>query len=193
MEQKVIYGDLLDLAEAGMFDVIIHGCNCFTTMGSGIAKKLSDRWRAVSEADKVTGYGYKDKLGTISEAYILRQKLSDPVYWTDENDVVYEQRQDPFDPGMFTVANAYCQFHYGWGYKYLQLDYLKLCLYAVACRYPDAKIGYPLIGCGRAGGAWSEVEPIIETTLGLTDHTLVLLPGTSVEDTESNLRLVPAF
>ncbi len=34
---NIINGDLIDLAKNGNFDVIIHGCNCFRTMGVGIA------------------------------------------------------------------------------------------------------------------------------------------------------------
>lgn len=32
---KYIIGDLLKLADDGQFDVIVHGCNCFNTMGAG--------------------------------------------------------------------------------------------------------------------------------------------------------------
>jgi O-acetyl-ADP-ribose deacetylase (regulator of RNase III) len=30
---KVIKGDLIQLAKDGKFDLIVHGCNCFCTMG----------------------------------------------------------------------------------------------------------------------------------------------------------------
>lgn len=30
---NIINDDLIDLAKNGNFDVIIHGCNCFCTMG----------------------------------------------------------------------------------------------------------------------------------------------------------------
>lgn len=33
-------GDLIERAENGDFDVIIQGCNCFHTMGAGIAKSI---------------------------------------------------------------------------------------------------------------------------------------------------------
>lgn len=36
-QMKTIKGDLIQLALANEFDVIIHGCNCFCTMGKGIA------------------------------------------------------------------------------------------------------------------------------------------------------------
>ncbi len=31
---KMVKGDLLALADAGEFDIIMHGCNCFNVMGS---------------------------------------------------------------------------------------------------------------------------------------------------------------
>jgi O-acetyl-ADP-ribose deacetylase (regulator of RNase III) len=37
---KHINGNLLKLAENGQFDIIMHGCNCFNTFGSGIAKSI---------------------------------------------------------------------------------------------------------------------------------------------------------
>jgi O-acetyl-ADP-ribose deacetylase (regulator of RNase III) len=33
-------GNLIDMAEAGLFDFIVQGCNCHNTMGSGIAKEI---------------------------------------------------------------------------------------------------------------------------------------------------------
>ena len=33
-------GNLLDLAEAGEFDIVVQGCNCFCAMGGGIAREL---------------------------------------------------------------------------------------------------------------------------------------------------------
>jgi O-acetyl-ADP-ribose deacetylase (regulator of RNase III) len=35
-----ICGDLIRLAILGNFDVIVHGCNCFKTMGGGIAAQI---------------------------------------------------------------------------------------------------------------------------------------------------------
>ena len=32
---RTIEGDLIGLAKAGHFDVIVHGCNCHNTMGRG--------------------------------------------------------------------------------------------------------------------------------------------------------------
>ena len=41
-------GNLLDLAEAGLFDVVVQGCNCFNTMGGGIAREIRERYPHVA-------------------------------------------------------------------------------------------------------------------------------------------------
>lgn len=35
---KEINGDLVEMADNGQFSLIVHGCNCQSVMGSGIAK-----------------------------------------------------------------------------------------------------------------------------------------------------------
>ena len=39
---KEVKGDLIKLTLEGEFDVIAHGCNCFCTMGSGIAVAMKN-------------------------------------------------------------------------------------------------------------------------------------------------------
>jgi len=56
----------------GEFDVIIHGCNCFCTMGGGIAKTIKNEFIEAFNADRKTIKGSKDKLGTCSFANIER-------------------------------------------------------------------------------------------------------------------------
>jgi len=60
----VLKGDLIQIALAGRFDVIIHGCNCFCTMGAGIAKLIRDNFPEAYQADLETVVGNKEKLGT---------------------------------------------------------------------------------------------------------------------------------
>ena len=55
---KIIQGDLLQLAKQGDFDVIIQGCNCFCTMGAGIAKSIKNAStfdREVIVEEKING------------------------------------------------------------------------------------------------------------------------------------------
>ena len=83
---KRIKGDLVKLALDGQFDAIVHGCNCFHTMGAGIAKTIASVLPEAFEADKATAYSEEAKLGTISTATI--QRIS----------------------SNFVVINAYTQF-----------------------------------------------------------------------------------
>ena len=150
---KRVEGDLLALAEAGQFDVIVHGCNCFHTMGAGIAKAISARYPQAFEADRTTPHGDRAKLGNISTA--------------------------PVDTGQarFTVVNAYTQFH--WRGRGVKADYdaIGAAFTKIATTFPGKRIGYPLIGAGLAGGKWAEIAPRIDRALAGQDHTLVVLPG----------------
>jgi O-acetyl-ADP-ribose deacetylase (regulator of RNase III) len=69
---KIIKGDLIKLALEGNFDVIVHGCNCFCTMGAGIANAIKSEFPEAYEADCKTEKGSKGKLGTYSHATIER-------------------------------------------------------------------------------------------------------------------------
>ena len=82
---RIVKGNILDLAEEGYFDIVVHGCNCFCTMGAGIAKEISSRYPVVLERDKMTGWGDSSKMGTI----------------------------DTVDVGKFSIVNAYTQYRYG--------------------------------------------------------------------------------
>jgi O-acetyl-ADP-ribose deacetylase (regulator of RNase III) len=59
---KTIEGDLITLAQSGTFDVIIHGCNCYCTMGAGIAKSIKKIFPAAYRADANSEKGDRDKL-----------------------------------------------------------------------------------------------------------------------------------
>lgn len=147
---KTIKGDLLTLAQNGHFDVIVHGCNCFHTMGAGIAKTIAMKYPQALLADKATAKGQKDKLGNISTADIV-------------------------DSGSeFTIVNAYTQFHWKGNGRRADYDAIRSCFEKIVHTFPNARIGYPLIGAGLAGGDWNTIAPIIDTELDGLDHTLVI-------------------
>src|SRR5215831_95482 len=85
---KLVKGDLLKLAKEGAFDVIAHGCNCFCTMGAGIAKGVAIAFPEAYEADQRTLKGDRAKLGTCTSADIA------------------------IGNGTLTVVNAYTQFDF---------------------------------------------------------------------------------
>ena len=146
---KVIEGDLLKLAEDGVFDVIVHGCNCFCTMGAGIAAFIKERFPEAFEADLATENGSRKKLGTISNANIKRDGLN------------------------LTVVNAYTQFRPSGGGVLADYDAIRSTFERIADGYADKRIGYPMIGAGLAGGDWTVIEKIIDEELEGLDHTLV--------------------
>ena len=147
---KTVRGDLLALAIAGDFDVIVHGCNCQNTMGAGIAKSIKEQFPAAYDADLATDKGLRDKLGTCSSAMI------------------------ECDGRDLTVVNAYTQFN--WRGRGSKADYDAIrCVFAkIKSDFCGKRIGYPMIGAGLAGGDWEVISQIIAEELAGEDHTLVI-------------------
>jgi len=147
---KTIKGDLIKLAIEGEFDVIVHGCNCHCTMGSGIAKQIRKEFPGAYNIDQQTNKGDIDKLGEVT-------------IWFDTN---------------VTVVNAYTQYNYGGrGVKYADYDAIKNCMKKIKTEFTGKRIGLPLIGCGLAGGDWKVVSEIIATELDGEDVTIVEFEG----------------
>lgn len=154
MQNKLVYkvGDLISAAANNEVQVIAHGCNCLCTMGSGIAPLIKSAFPYAYEADCETRKGDKLKLGSFT--------VGDP-------------EQYGYSSGPL-VFNLYSQYNYtGRKYNQRDLDYnalydaLDLMAFELQCYDlgEDLKIGLPLIGCGLAGGDWSIVSRMIESTL----------------------------
>lgn len=60
-----VKGDLIALFKQGNGH-LIHGCNCFHTMGAGIAAKIAKEFPQALEIDKQTSRGKVEKLGGFS-------------------------------------------------------------------------------------------------------------------------------
>ena len=143
---KTIKGDLIKLAEDGEFDIIIQGCNCFHTMGGGIAGQLATKYPQVLEADKETIYGERVKLGSWSHATINTQNHK------------------------FNVVNAYTQHFFGLGKDVFEYEAFEVFLNTFSQFLPmyskefdkSISIGFPMIGAGLAGGDWSRISKMIE-------------------------------
>lgn len=135
-----VNGDLIKLANHGDFDIIIHGCNCFCTMGGGIAKAIKEEFpSAYFEADLKTQKGLRDKLGTYSLSVV--------------NGLV--------------IINAYTQYTY-WD-KTDMLDYSAVLsvFQKIKLDFDSSdvipRIGIPKIGAGLACGDWKRIEELIES------------------------------
>lgn len=146
---KTISGDLIDLAKSGEFDLIVHGCNCFCTMGAGIAKGIKATFPAAFEADLATARGDRAKLGTCTFAEI---NLSGTP---------------------LAVVNAYTQFDYRGGGPKVDYDAVRSCFRWIKQQHSGKRIGLPKIGAGLAGGDWARIAAIIEEELVGEDVTLV--------------------
>lgn len=150
---KTTQGDLLALAHDGVFDVIIHGCNCFCAMGAGIALAIKTQFPEAFEADLRTVKGDRAKLGMISTALIERNSR------------------------RFFVVNGYTQFHWRGQGVLADYDAIRAVMRRVKSEYSGQRIGYPKIGAGLARGDWETIASIIDEGLAGEDHCLVLFPA----------------
>lgn len=154
-----IKGNLIDLAYQGKFDIIVHGCNCFNIMGSGIAKEIKQRCPEAYEADQKTVRGDKSKLGSYTSA----------TFETNNSDE------------FFTVVNMYTQYGYGRDKSHVDYEAIRKGFHDLGEEIREwgegdwATVAYPKIGCGLAGGDWNIVSKIIDEELKGIEHTLVEL------------------
>ena len=144
--------DILDES----FDVIAHGCNCFHTMGAGVAKTLRAKYPKIFEVDgNDSVFGLEAKLGTYTVAEV------------EENKFIY---------------NLYTQFRYGREKRHLNYEALVSSLDSMNTSIGDKlggkpiKLVLPKIGCGLAGGNWNIVSKIIEETID-PKHDIVIALG----------------
>ena len=137
------------------YDILVQGCNCFHTMGAGIAKTLSKKWPAILEADKRTNRGDTTKLGTFSIAEIIPGKI---------------------------VVNAYTQYGYGSGA--LNVHAFEDVFKAINTAYGDKKICCPAVGMGLAGGKPEELLPILQKIFKETDLAMFVLDETVKQEFE---------
>jgi O-acetyl-ADP-ribose deacetylase (regulator of RNase III) len=136
---ETIRGNLLEYFRLKQFDTIIHGCNCFNTMGAGIAKQIKEQYPEAYKADLKTKKGDINKLGNCSHVILYEREYSQ------------------------IIINAYTQYRYG-GKSSVDYDAIE----KVFTRLNEwdtlsqTKMGIPFIGSGYAGGDWEKIKGIIE-------------------------------
>lgn len=173
-----IEGDLIELAKEGKFHVIVHGCNCFCRMESGIAKQMVQTFRCDKfKLEEDHRSGNINKLGQIDFEYFHYSNWDKKFQrYPDEGDQILHS---------LYVVNAYTQFKYGANHpdgdkKPLDYDALTLCLRKINYQFNGLIIGLPgLIGCGLAGGNSEIVKSIIKKELVDCDVTVVYQPKNS--------------
>jgi O-acetyl-ADP-ribose deacetylase (regulator of RNase III) len=151
---KIIKGDIITLAEEGNFDIIVQGCNCFHTQASGLAGQLVKKYPQVLEVDRATPYGDPNKLGTFSIA----------------------------ETEKFSIMNIYTQFHFGLNEDLFEYDAFQTFLnnWCTVLQQVKTKnkprIGFPMIGCGLAGGNPEVIMKMIEDFAEkVKNHAVVML------------------
>lgn len=139
---KRVQGDLLTLAERGKFDIIVHGCNCQNTMGSGIAKQIKDRYPDAFQAD-----------------YRYDMELSNRRYEKLGNYTITKI----FSKSNFLIVNAYTQFHYlPRGIDHFEYASFAIILAKLHHFYGNYDFGFPYIGMGLAGGDSDRIIAMLE-------------------------------
>lgn len=132
---REIKGDLISFAKQGHFDVIGHGCNCFCTMGAGLAPQMAEHFGCHYYPLENEFYrGDERKLGKIDYTYYRNT----------------------------AVVNMYTQYKPGKDLVYSALEH---CLKELNREFQGKHIGLPQIGCGIAGGDWNIVSQMIKKNL----------------------------
>jgi len=153
MKYEEIEGDLISLARQGKFDVIAHGCNCFCTMGAGIAPQMQNAF-GVNTLTAIYTLEDKKYKGDINK---LGQIQYHTIKYIDGKEL----------KSSLSIVNAYTQFMYGTNHtdgvsKPLDYEALTLCLRKINHIFKGKHIGLPLIGCHLAGGIWDYTKLSID-------------------------------
>jgi len=152
MKQR--FGNLVKEADLGLFDVILHGCNCTNHMGAGIAHTIRKRWPEAYDADTEAAEQNTNRLGNLSIAEV-----------------------DTEAGGKLTVVNCYTQYK-TYGERPADYEAIAKCFEKVNEMFKGQgkKIGIPLIGCGLAGGNWNIVEVMAKELMKDLDITTIHFP-----------------
>jgi len=166
-------GDLIELAKEGHFDVITHGCNCFCTMGAGIAPQMARAFGCdIFKMEAPEYRGDINKLGTIDyevQNIIIKKSVN----------LLGETIMSPdFGGHDLIVVNSYTQYRYGKNHAdgdKMPVDYfaIAMCMKKINHLFKGKTIGLPKIGAGLAGGDWNQIEKIINHELNAMDVWVV--------------------
>lgn len=158
MKVNYIEGNVLDLLRSGQVDAIAHGCNCFHTMGAGIAATLNEATAGrLLEADLKSRYGDINKLGGFTSLEVTTSERLAYIY------NMYTQ---------YTVINRYQRGSTRGGEQVaVHWPSVTQSLCAVLLDLHDkglTKLAIPHVGCGLAGGSFDQlcklvIEPLQET------------------------------
>lgn len=134
-------GNLIAMAEQGMFDIIVHGCNCMNVFGAGIAKEIKNRYPGAYETDTKATIRWKNpvaKLGNFS--YYATNGIGHP----------------------FIIINAYTQVGFSsYGEDVFEYESFSLILRKFG-EFQNVRFGFPYIGMGLCNGKSDVIIPMLE-------------------------------
>jgi O-acetyl-ADP-ribose deacetylase (regulator of RNase III) len=153
---KYVTGNLIELADAGKFTMIIHGCNCFKRMKSGVALAVKTRWPEAEKADTdfYLKAGDKSVLGRYSVAGQENLLIVNAyTQYTNLDEDIYVGDAGLFNLTAFVKAMVSININYGAFHR----------------------IGIPKIGSHLAKGDWNIIEQVLDG-IGFQNLTCVVLP-----------------
>lgn len=161
-------GDLIKLSLSGQFDVIVHGCNCLSTMGAGIAPQMAKEFGCDRYEMEMWGPTV-EKLGNIDYETVV---LGENAIWS-----LSDYKNNRNEPEL-TVVNAYTQYSYGLNHadgvaQPFDYEAFTVCMRKINVAFREKHIGMPRIGAGLAGGDWNLIETIIKKELKDCKVTIV--------------------
>lgn len=128
----------------GKFDAFVHGCNCFCTMGAGVALAVKRLYVEAYVADLKTVKGDVSKLGTYTSA--------------------------DFDCGK--IINLYTQLNYAYGKINADYDAIAAGFKSLNEDFKGQSLCAVRIGAGLAGGDWEIIKRLINESTPDVDITV---------------------
>lgn len=156
MAVNILVGNVIEAFISKDYRVLVHGCNCFHTMGAGIARKLSKKWPIILEKDRETSYGDINKLGTVCYVKVAPGKIIANAY---------TQFSIGPDNGLSeeSICNAFVNV---WAYCFILNNYKVCC---------------PAIGMGLGGGDPYKILPVIKGVFQEKDIDMYVLDEETVK------------
>lgn len=152
---KIINKDIFD----SDCKYIVHQVNCQGVMGSGIAKGIRLNFpRVYKNYDTFVKehIKYNKQRELLGKIQIVAAK--------EESEI-----KDTINSELY-IVNMFAQFNYGYGKCFTDYEAFRHCLKAIKEQCSDGKIAIPYnIGCGRGGGDWRIILPMIIDVLSNCD------------------------
>lgn len=142
---KIVKGNVTEPIDEGK-KCIVHVCNNIGAWGSGVVVAISKRWPEPEKAYRQIAEHFPEEMVLGSYQMVMVEDDITVVNMIAQHGIRTKKNRNDPPP--------------------IRYDALRECLRKVANELPtDISIHMPRIGCGRAGGTWDVVGPIVEEEL----------------------------